>query len=58
MMPNPCAKGKRWCIVKTIQGNFKTVPTEDTFKKCKFFDENFEFVDCGVEKDTRDYVGQ
>ena len=28
------------------------------FEKCKFLDEKLNDVDCSVERDTRDYVGE
>ena len=56
MMPNPCGRGEPSCIIKTLD-KFKS-PREDLFENCDFIDEDFNDVDCGVEKDTRDYVGK
>ena len=30
----------------------------DMFENCKFLDEKLNDVDCSVERDTRDYVGE
>ena len=56
-MPNPCGPGKNHCLISpTFQA--EGIPEEDLFSRCRFLDENLENVDCSVESETRDYVGE
>ena len=56
-MPNPCGAGNNHCL---ISPTFQTegFPEEELFSRCRFLDENLENVDCSVESETHDYVGE
>ena len=59
LMPNPCGLGKNRCLVSPSVRKTKTAPVRrDIFEKCNFLDEKLNDVDCSVERDTRDYVGE
>jgi hypothetical protein len=34
------------------------MPHEDIFKECGFMNEDFDYIGCDVEKETRGYVGK
>ena len=58
LLPNPCGLGKNLCLISPTR-NLKTETlNRDMFEKCKFLDEKLNDVDCSIERDTRDYVGE
>ena len=59
LMPNPCGRGKNRCLVSPAVRKANVAPvSRDIFQKCKFLDEKLNDVDCSIERDTRDYVGE
>ena len=60
LMPNPCGRGKNRCLVSpaAVRKARLAPVSPDIFQKCKFLDEKLNDVDCSVERDTRDYVGE
>ena len=59
LMPNPCGRGKNRCLVSPAVRKANVAPvSRDIFQKCKFLDEKLTDVDCSIEGDTRDYVGE
>ena len=58
LLPNPCGLGRNLCLISPTR-NLKTETlNRDMFENCKFLDEKLNDVDCSVERDTRDYVGE
>ena len=58
LLPNPCGLGKNLCLISPTRNLQTETLNRDMFENCKFLDEKLNDVDCSVERDTRDYVGE
>ena len=58
LLPNPCGLGRNLGLISPTRNLNPETLNRDMFENCKFLDEKLNDVDCSVERDTRDYVGE